>query len=149
PCSALLEPIRNPSPTEVANPISFAADAANLANRLRQHCGTGISPDRDTTPPQRVLPGFARLCRRCRPAWPQKWRKTRVFPGTEAKPGERRTVCWRELDSKFQFLDDGARALRPCHHGPRLWQPGACTPDCLSISETRGVGARCRQLTAL
>jgi len=29
--------------------------------------------------------------------------KTRVFPGTEAKSGERRTVCWRELDSKFQF----------------------------------------------
>ena len=32
--------------TEIANPTSFAA-AANLANRVRQHCGTGISTDRD------------------------------------------------------------------------------------------------------
>src|SRR5262249_40563332 len=31
------------------------------------------------------------------------WRKTRVFLGTEAKSGERRTVCWRGMDSKFQF----------------------------------------------
>jgi hypothetical protein len=29
--------------------------------------------------------------------------KTRVFPGTEEKSGERRTGCWRGLDSKFQF----------------------------------------------
>src|SRR5215471_18292395 len=41
-----------------------------------------------------MLLGFVRLCRRCRPARPPKWRKTRVFPGTEAKPGERQTVCW-------------------------------------------------------
>jgi hypothetical protein len=40
----------------------------------------------------------------------QKWRKTRVFPGTEAKSGERQTVCWRELDSKFQFRDALATA---------------------------------------
>src|SRR5262249_42890390 len=58
PCSAWLEPIRTPSPTEIANPISFAADAANLANRLRQHCGTGISPDGDTTRPRRDVAGL-------------------------------------------------------------------------------------------
>jgi hypothetical protein len=44
-----------------------------------------------------MLPGFARLCRRCRPARPPKWRKTRVVPRTQAKSGERRTVCWREV----------------------------------------------------
>ena len=51
------------------------------------------------------LLGFARLCRRCRPGLPPKRRKTRVFPGTEAKSGERRTVCWRRMDSKIQFRD--------------------------------------------
>src|SRR6516225_1511120 len=52
-----------------------------------------------------MLLGFARLCRRSRPARPPKRRKTCVFPGTEAKSGERRTVCWREMDSKIQFRD--------------------------------------------
>ena len=50
--------MRTPSPSAIANPISFAAGAANLANRLRQHCGTGISSDRDTTPPRRDVAGL-------------------------------------------------------------------------------------------
>ena len=54
----MLEPIRRPSPTEIANPTSFAAGAANLANRVRQHCGTGISSDRDITPPRRDVAGL-------------------------------------------------------------------------------------------
>src|SRR5262249_11658648 len=58
PCSVLLEPIRTPSPTEIANPTLFAAGAANLANRVRQHCGTVISTDRDITPPRRDVAGL-------------------------------------------------------------------------------------------
>src|SRR5262249_19069464 len=63
-----------------------------------------------------MLLDFARLCRHCRPAPPPKWRKTGLFLGTEAKSGERRTVCWRELDSKFQFRATSAvsRASRRC-----------------------------------
>jgi len=38
-----------------------------------------------------------------RPEGSAQWLKTRAFPRTDAKPGERRTVCWRGLDSKFQF----------------------------------------------
>jgi hypothetical protein len=97
----LLDPIRTPSPTKIASPTSFAA--ANLANRVRQHCGTGISPDRDTTGLGAMLLGFARLCRHYRPTSSPKWRKTRVFPGTEAKSGGRRTVCWREPDSNHRY----------------------------------------------
>jgi hypothetical protein len=44
-----------------------------------------------------------RLCRRWRPAQPPKWRKTRAFPATEAKSGERRTLRWRGLNSNFQY----------------------------------------------
>jgi hypothetical protein len=43
------------------------------------------------------------LSRPCRPASPPKWRKTGAFPVTRGKFGERRTVCWRELDSNLQF----------------------------------------------
>ena len=45
PCSALLEPIQTQSSTEIANPkeaTSPTASAPNLANRMRQHSGTGI-----------------------------------------------------------------------------------------------------------
>ena len=68
-----------------------------------------------------MLLGFARLCRRCRPGWPPKWRKTRVLPGTEAKSGERQTVCWRGLDSKFQFRATlgGLAGLRDPQSGQR------------------------------
>src|SRR5262249_45931691 len=50
-----------------------------------------------------MLLDFARLCRRCRPERPPKWRKTRVFPWTEAISGERPTVRWREPDSNHRY----------------------------------------------
>src|ERR1700745_736321 len=43
------------------------------------------------------------LSRPCRPASPPNWRKTGAFPETWVKSGERRTVCWREMDSNFQY----------------------------------------------
>ena len=51
--------------------------------------------------PQRDVAGPARLCRPRRLASSPHWRKTRAFPGTKAKSGKRRTVCWREMDSNF------------------------------------------------
>src|SRR5262249_27383890 len=64
-----------------------------------------------------MLLDFARLGRHCSPARPPKRRKTRVFPATEAKCGEGRTVCWRELDSKLPVLPSlgglaGVRSLQ-------------------------------------
>ena len=47
----------------------------------------------------------ARLCRRRRPARPPKWRKTGVYPGAEAKSGERRTVCWRRESAANSCLE--------------------------------------------
>jgi len=81
----------------------LAASAADIANRTRSTAVLEYGPTE--TPPLLgvMLLGFARLCRHCRPARPAQWRKTRVFPGTEAKSGERRTVCWRGLDSNFQY----------------------------------------------
>src|SRR6516165_4593478 len=58
-----------------------------------------------------MLLDLARLFRHCRPARPQLWRKKRAFPGSDEKSGERQTVCWRELDSKFQY----AREFVPVH----------------------------------
>src|SRR5215472_10308364 len=59
-----------------------------------------------------MLLDFARLCRRCRPERPPKWRKTRVFPGTEAISGERPTVRWREMDSNHWYRGTKAVDLR-------------------------------------
>ena len=52
--------------------------------------------------PQRDVAGPARLCRPRRLASSPHWRKTRAFPGTKAKSGKRRTVCWREME--FELL---------------------------------------------
>ena len=76
-----MSPIRTPSSTEIANPISFATGAANLANRLWQHCGTEISPDRDTTPSRREAAG---LCASL----------PTPTPGTAAKVAENRSLSW-------------------------------------------------------
>ena len=37
------------------------------------------------------------------------WRKTRAFSGTKAKSGERRTACWREMDSNLWYRGAKAR----------------------------------------
>src|SRR5215470_7776751 len=42
-----------------------------------------------------MLLDFARLCRRCRPAWPPKWRKTWASPGAEGEI-RRETDCLLE-----------------------------------------------------
>src|SRR5262249_5904570 len=39
-------------------PTSLAAGAANIAIRIRQPCGTGIEPDRDTTAPPHDVAGL-------------------------------------------------------------------------------------------
>ena len=57
-----------------------------------------------------ILLELARLCRPCRLASSPHWRKPGLFQGTNAKSGERRTVCWREVDSNFRFRI--ARCLR-------------------------------------
>src|SRR6516225_9700718 len=77
---------------------------------------------------QRQYRPSARCCRalrvsadhalRRRPAHP---RKPRAFPRAEEKPAETRTVCWRELDSKFQFRATfgGLAGLRDTRPAPR------------------------------
>src|ERR1700752_3379899 len=58
-----------------------------------------------------TLPGFhlADLSRylalHMRTAWPRAHtgEKSGLFPGTKAKSGERRTLCWRGMDSNFQY----------------------------------------------
>jgi len=63
----LLEPIRTPSPTEIANPTSFAAGAANLANRTRSTAVLEYGLAETPTLLGPTLLGFARLCRQLPP----------------------------------------------------------------------------------
>src|SRR5262249_40866322 len=78
-------------------------------------------PGRDPTAPWREVAG---LCASLPTAPPQaacKPAETRALLETEAKPGETRTVCWREVDSNFWFRarDYPSRASVPHGLGPK------------------------------
>ena len=72
----------------------------------------------------------------CRQLLPGMVRMMAENPGvalrTDAQPGERRTVCWRERDSNFPFhaeiglgfrLPDGRRCGTACRLGGHAWPP--------------------------
>ena len=113
--------------TEIANPTSFAAGAANLANRVRQRCGTGISSDRDTTPPRRDVAG---LCASL-PALP---------PRTTAKMAENPRLSWDggEIRRETDCLLEGS--------GFELSVPRQMGNDFEALSETGPIGYRRRGL---
>jgi hypothetical protein len=65
-----------------------------------------------------MLLDFAGLCRPyCLDSSPYR-RKTRAFPGTKAKSGERRTVCWREMDSNLQYRAVKGKFVPRCERFP-------------------------------
>jgi len=99
---ALAEPDRTRSLVTSLTRPRFAHQCNELAKRL---AGIAVLEYRltETLPgPQRDVAEPARLCRPRRLASSPHWRKTRTFPGTKAKSGERRTVCWREPDSNHR-----------------------------------------------
>src|SRR6516162_3057866 len=68
-----------------------------------RHCGTGIAPDRDTTDSWRdVDEPCASLAAGAWPG-PRTPGQLPAFRYRKEKSRERRTVCWREMDSNFQY----------------------------------------------
>src|SRR6202035_2823747 len=67
------------------------------------HCGTGIRPDRDIAARRSDIKTSRRLCRRGRQAIRANPRRKPGSRPSKAAAEERQTVCWREMDSNFQF----------------------------------------------
>ena len=68
-----------------------------------------------------MLLDFAGLCRPYCPASSPHRRKTRPFPGTKAKSGKRRTVCWRRESGANPSLKWGFRHLGTTEIPRPLW----------------------------
>ena len=64
------------------------------------------------------------LSRSCGPASPPIWRKTGAFPETRVKSGERRTLCWRGMDSNFQYASAVNLVVAPLSR-PAAWDGSA------------------------
>ena len=107
-CSALLEPIpalslyRDIAKSRAAEP-RLAAGPPTVTNRIGDTAVLEYRPTETLPLLSAMLPDLARLCLPCRLASTPHRRKTRAFLGTKAKSVERRTVCWREMDSNFQY----------------------------------------------
>jgi len=97
----------------IANPTSLGAPVQPRSRTACRHCGTRIAPDRDITGSWRdvdepcaslpaVPPGRA----------PRTPRQLPAFRYRKEKSRERRTVCWREMDSNFRFRVRCKRGLR-------------------------------------
>src|ERR1700719_3719201 len=67
------------------------------------HCGTGIRPDRDIAARRSDIKTSRRLYRRGRQAIRANPRRKPGSRPSKAAAEERRTVCWREMDSNFRF----------------------------------------------
>jgi hypothetical protein len=97
----------------VANLTSLAASAANVASRVGQHCGTGISADGDICAPVCRLPGSAVSLATLPPGVAAKMEENRGFSCNAGEIG-RETDCLLEGDG-FELPVREHRATAPSH----------------------------------